>query len=493
MDAVTSVLLSAVIILLSYGFYLLRKHLRFFADLNIPHIPASFDLIDKTTHPAKQFQKWYRQFKGQHPLAGILMVIKPIAIPLDLELIKCILVKDFQYFQNRGMYYNEKDDPLSAHLFSLEGAKWRNLRSKISPTFTSGKMKMMYPTMVAAGNQFREYLNEKATLESEFEMRDLLARFTTDIIGTCAFGIECNSMQEPNSKFREMSRKHFETRRNDLKDLFKMTFPNFARFLGITEILPDVSEFFMNVVKSTIEYRVKNKVSRNDFMDLCIGMLEGQSPGSDQLTINEIAAQAYVFFIAGFETSSTTMTWALYELSRNLDIQEKGRKCVQETLEKHNGVMSYEAIMEMTYIDQIINETLRLYPPVPLHFRVATKDYHVPNTDTVLPAGTATMIPVYAIHRDEEIFPEPEKFDPNRFCPEEVSKRHPYAWTPFGEGPRICIGVRFGMMQARIGLVLLLNNFRFSPGPNSSGEMEFVTHNFILTPKQGLWLKVEKI
>lgn len=278
-----------------------------------------------------------------------------------LDLIKRILVKDFQYFQNRGMYYNEKDDPLSAHLFSLEVNKWRNLRAKISPTFTSGKMKMMYPTMVAAGKQFREHLDEKVSQESELEMRDLLGRFTTDMIGTCAFGIECNSMKEPNSKFREMGRKHFETPRSALKDAFKMTAPRLAQFLGITEILPDVAEFFMNVVESTIDYRVKNNVKRNDFMDLLIAMLDDKTEGSDQLTINEIAAQAYVFFIAGFETSSTTMTWALYELSRNLDIQEEGRKCVQEVLEKHNGVMSYDAIMEMTYIDQIINGKILIY------------------------------------------------------------------------------------------------------------------------------------
>ncbi|EAT39043.1 AAEL009125-PA [Aedes aegypti] len=493
MEPITIILVTILVLLLTYGFHLIRRQLRFFKDHNVPHIAGNFVLIDKTQHPANHFLRWYKQSKGQYPLTGVFMFIKPIAIPLDLELIKRILVKDFQYFQNRGMYYNERDDPLSAHLFSLEGAKWRSLRAKISPTFTSGKMKMMYPTMMAAGKQFSEHLEEKMSEENELEMRDLLARFTTDMIGTCAFGIECNSMKEPNSKFREMGRKHFESPRSGLKDLLKITAPGLARFFGVTEILPDVAEFFMDVVKSTVEYRMKNNVRRNDFMDLLIAMLDDETEGSESLTISEIAAQAYVFFIAGFETSSTTMTWALHELSRNPEIQEEGRKCVQEVLEKYNGVMSYEAIMEMTYIDYIINETLRLYPPVPLHFRVVTKDYPVPGTDTVLPAGTFTMIPVYAIHHDEDIFPEPEKFDPTRFTPEEVSKRHAYAWTPFGEGPRICIGLRFGMMQARIGLALLLNNLRFSPGPKSCTKMEFQPENLILTPKQGLWLKVEKV
>lgn len=493
MDFSHQLLVLVAVFLLTYGVYRLRQQFRFWADRNVPYLKNKLAFNDKSIHPAKHFQNWYNEFKGQHSFMGLILAVKPIAVALDLELIRCILVKDFHHFQNRGLYYNEKDDPLSAHLLSLEGAKWRSLRAKISPTFTSGKMKMMYPTMVAAGKQFSDYLNEKVAQDSELEMKDVLSRFTTDMIGTCAFGIECNTMKEPNSKFLEMGRKHFEAPRSTLLDTFKMVAPRLARLFGVKEIRPEVSEFFMGVVRDTIDYRLKNGVHRKDFMDLLITMMKDESLGSDRITFNEIAAQAYVFFIAGFETSSTTMTWALYELSVNPDIQEKGRKCVRQVLDRHNGVMSYEAIMEMTYIDQIINETLRKYPPVPLHFRTTTSEYKVPDTDTLLPAGLMVIVPVYSIQHDPEIFPDPKKFDPDRFTAEEVNKRHPFAWLPFGEGPRICIGLRFGMMQARIGLALLLQSFRFSIGPKSKLPLEFEPTNLILSPKHGLWLQVEKI
>ncbi|KXJ81553.1 hypothetical protein RP20_CCG018946 [Aedes albopictus] len=487
-------LITAIILLVAYGLHRIRKQVNFWADLNVPHNPVNLrQNVDQSIHMARRFQGYYHRFKGQYPFAGMYLFTKPVALAIDLELLKCIVVKDFQYFHDRGTYYNEKDDPLSAHLFNLEGTKWRNLRSKISPTFTSGKMKMMYPTMIAAGKQFSEYMEEKVGKECELELKDLLARFTTDVIGMCAFGIECNSMKDPNAEFRQKGRMHFEAPRNRKKDMLCSIAPRLARLMGLKQIIPDLSEFFLGVVRETIDYRVKNGVRRNDFMDLLIGMLTGSNTELGPLTFNEVAAQAFVFFVAGFETSSTTMTWALYELSVNQDIQEKGRKCVRDVLEKYNGDLNYDAIMEMTYIDQILQETLRKYPPVPVHFRVVTKDYKVPNTETTLPAGTSVMIPVYAIHHDPEVFPDPEKFDPNRFSTEETNKRHPYAWTPFGEGPRICIGMRFGMMQARIGLALLLNNFRFSSGEKSTVPLDFTAKSFILSPEEGLWLKVEKL
>lgn len=125
--------------------------------------------------------------------------------------------------------------------------------------------------------------------------------------------------------------------------------------------------------------------------------------------------------------------------------------------------------------------------------RIAKNDYQVPGTDDIIEKGTIVLIPNFAIQRDPEYYPDPEKFDPDRFGNDEAQKRHAMAWLPFSEGPRNCIGLRFGMMQSRIGLITLLNNFEFSLSSKTQRSLTFMPNMFILTPKGGVFLKLRKL
>lgn len=163
----------------------------------------------------------------------------------------------------------------------------------------------------------------------------------------------------------------------------------------------------------------------------------------------------------GYDTSSSCLTYCIYELSQNQEIQSKARESVKKVLEKHNNKMTYETCSEMHYLEQCINgelmrcflivffiffkisEALRMFPPAFRLDRRAKEDYPVPNTKFVIKKGSAVVIPTFAFHWDREIYPEPEKYDPDRFLPEEIMKRHAFTFLPFGEGPRTCIAMRF--------------------------------------------------
>jgi len=160
-----------------------------------------------------------------------------------------------------------------------------------------------------------------------------------------------------------------------------------------------------------------------------------------------------------------------------------------------------------------LTETLRMYGPVFNLMREAAEEYKIPDTNLTIPKNMKIFIPVHAIHNDPEIYPEPEKFIPERFSEENKRNRHPMAHLPFGnycltflmnfhnasfashtgDGPRNCIGLRFGLMQTRISLIQLLLNFKFTPSSRTSIPMELHKGSPVLSPLNDMWLKVDKL
>lgn len=258
-------------------------------------------------HSSQVFSRFYTELKDHGKFGGIFFFTKPVILITDLDFLKTVLIKDFQFFHDRGMYYNLKDDPLSGHLLNIEGEYWKKLREKLTPTFTSGKMRQMMPTIVEVGKKLEVFMLKTIKETPELEIKGILARFTTDIIGSVAFGIECNSLEDESAKFLEMGLKVFQQPRNSfLKQLLAVTYPEIARKFGIKIVRDDVSEFFMNVVRDVVDYREKNDVKRNDFMDLLLQLKNSDeftdksesSSKLGKLTIEEIAAQVFVFFLA---------------------------------------------------------------------------------------------------------------------------------------------------------------------------------------------------
>ncbi|XP_023298808.2 cytochrome P450 6a9-like [Lucilia cuprina] len=502
-----SFLLTTLTGLLVALFLHLRKKLSYWQSLGVKCEEPHFLLGNLKGVQTKRgfyqiWQEYYDKFRGSGPFVGFYWFYKPAVFVLEPQLIKNILIKDFQNFTDRGFFHNEKDDPLSGQLFLLDGLKWKNMRNKLSPTFTSGKMKFMFPTVIRVGEEFIEVFDRMIKeQDSIVEVKELLARFTTDVIGTCAFGIECSSLKDPNAEFRVMGRKALvEQRHNQLVIAFMASFIELARKLHFKQTPDNIEEFFLRIVRETVEYREKNNIRRNDFMDMLIDLKNKKLIKTEHgeeltnLTLEEIAAQAFVFFNAGFETSSTTMGFALYELAQNEEVQERARQEVLKNFAKHDQKFTYECMKDMVYLEQVMAETLRLYTVLPILNRSCLEDYVVPgHPNLVIKKGMPIIIPIGAIHRDEKYYPEPLKFNPDNFTPDKVAERDSVLWLPFGEGPRNCIGLRFGKMQTIIGLALLLKNFKFSICPKTEMPLTLSKKSFLLSTEKGIYLKVTKV
>lgn len=324
-----------------------------------PHLPFGTLVLGGKTHLANFILKEYQMFKKKGPVYGGYRLLEPVLYITDPTLIKNIMIKDFNSFHSRGLYENRRDDPLVSHLFILSGQQWKRIREKVSPVFTSGKIRYMTPTVLTVAQRLVDALSEEIKIDSDLDIKEWLARFTTDVIGTCAFGLECNSIENPNAEFRKMGREILEVF-NFVKIFIGQNFPRFSRAIHMKILPQNISEFFFNTVKQNVEYRQQNNIKRNDFLDLLISLYNKDKTNDEKdwdlegLSIYEIAAQCFVFFFAGFETASNAISYTLLEFARNTEVQEKARQHIKEVQKKHNNNISYEMLQDLTFIDQCI-------------------------------------------------------------------------------------------------------------------------------------------
>lgn len=230
------------------------------------------DSILAKKHFGENLQDIYNRMTT--PYIGIWNLYRPALLVKDLELVKKIFIKDFDHFTDRGMVINEDIDPLTNHLLALDGEKWKKMRHKLTPTFTSGKLKMMFPTIIDIAKKL-EVETGKIT-NTNVDVADLCSRYTVDLIGSVAFGIDVNSIEDPKVMFKQMCDKAIEpTFRGYLTLALTLMAPNLITLFKFKQITDEVQEFIITLVKETINYREKSKTTREDFMQLMIQLRNG--------------------------------------------------------------------------------------------------------------------------------------------------------------------------------------------------------------------------
>lgn len=365
--AIVLVLFATAYILVKYTYlYWQRRGIKYLQP-RFPFGNLEQSFLQKRSN-AEDYDALYKQ--TTEPFIGVFGVFQPILLARDPEFIRNILIKDFQHFVNRGVHYDEERDPLSAHLFSIDGDKWKNLRVKLSPTFTSGKLKSMFSTLVDCGAPLLNVMDRASkSADRTINVRDITARYAINVIASVAFGLETNCIDNPDTPFRKYGQKFFEPSLiNGIRFFGMFAFPKMLKLLRMRLIDQDIEDFMTEIVEQNLELREKNKVTRKDFFQLLVQLrntgnvqLDDQwetlitNDDSKKLSIKELTAQAFIFFIAGFETSSSTMSFLLYEVSKNKDVQQKIQNEIDNVLAKHDGKITYESVNEMKYLDNCID------------------------------------------------------------------------------------------------------------------------------------------
>lgn len=232
------------------------------------------EIMFNTVSIGDMFTKFYNQFPDED-FVGIYSRRTPALLIRDAEQIKNVLIKDFSCFASRGVPIYEKIEPLSCHLFALEPERWRPLRTNLSPVFTSGKLKEMFYLLQECADHFSEFLDKYTDTHEEIECRELTAKFATDVIGVCAFGLKMNALDDEDSEFRKYGRQIFSINWwKALRNVLRQATPWLFKLLGPLMYDKKLNEFFIGTISETMEYRKSNNVRRNDFVDLLIEIKE---------------------------------------------------------------------------------------------------------------------------------------------------------------------------------------------------------------------------
>nr|AVL92856.1 CYP450 [Locusta migratoria] len=445
-----------------------------------------------------------------HRCGGLFTFTTPVLMPRDPELIGLLFAKEFDHFTDRQELIPETADPLFARsLFGLQGQRWREMRRILSPAFTPNKMRNMVPLIQEIAHQMTDYIaqetkkGERVTVEA----KDFFSRISNDAIASTAFGVRINSLVDRNNDFYCMGKEvsDFGARKSFIIFGY-LLLPKLMEVLGIKFMRDKCYKFFTSLIIEAISQREKQHLVRHDMVHLLMQASRGElqdtcddSSNKKVSTLQDIdlAAQAMVFIFGGFDTISNLMSFTSYLLAKHQEVQQKLQKEIDELLrEKQDKNFTYEDVVACKYLDMVISESLRLYPPFAMMARMCVKRYRVPASETGEPAidvnpGDILWFPIFGLHTDPELFPNPQQFDPERFNDDRKKLIKPYSYIPFGVGPRFCIANRFAMMEAKVLLIYLLSEFTIEPTDRTPSPLKFTATGFSPTVDGGLWLNIK--
>lgn len=241
-------------------------------------------------------------------------------------------------------------------------------------------------------------------------------------------------------------------------------------------------------MQSNVAMRKKEMASGSVDNDCLLDLLIKLSETIENFTLDDIVTEAFTLLITASDTTSASLVYSIYLLAKH---PEALQKCFeeQERIQSESGdAITLNELRQMKYLEQCVSESLRLYPFLPMIGRCLKEDLEI--GDFVVPSGSEVLIPIYILHRHQDIYPEPEKFDPERFNAENSARRHPCAFIPFSSGVRNCPGQKFAMLQMKIILSQVVRRFQLELVKGK--ERLEPRYKIFLFAHGGVWIKFIK-
>ncbi|WCJ42774.1 Cytochrome P450 72A225 [Euphorbia peplus] len=394
----------------------------------------------------------------------------PRLIILDPQLMQEVLSNKLGHFQNPPL--SPLILVLARGITVLEGKKWATHRRLLNPAFHMEKLKGMVPVFATTCNQMIERWKKKVSDESSIEL-DVwpeLQKVTKDVISRAAFG----SSYEEGKKIFQLQQELVILTVEAMRSLY---IPGFRFFptkknLRRKNLNTEITSMLRDLVKKKQNAIRTGQSKVDDLLSLLLQSSKQENSANsndkkiDSMTIEEVIEECKVFYIAGQETTASLLTWTMIVLAMHPEWQENARQEVLQVCGKKEP--DSEALTHLRIVTMILNEVLRLYPPVIVLYQHTYKKTKI--GDMNIPAGVDLMLPTMLVHRDPEFWgDDAEEFRPERFSEgiSKASKNH-LAFFPFGWGPRTCIGQNFSLLEAKTVLAMVLQHFSFELSPSYS-------------------------
>ncbi|XP_058448438.1 cytochrome P450 4C1-like [Malaya genurostris] len=450
-----------------------------------------FYVIDERT---KRYPEIHRIWTGMFPEVRI----------SKAEYVETIIGASRHIEKSNG--YRFLMDWLGEGLLTSKGERWFQHRRLITPTFHFNILDGFCDVFAEHGAVMVKCLEPFADTGKPVNVFPFIAKAALDIICETAMGVKVSAQTGGENEYVEAI--------YDVSALFlqRMIRPwLYSDFIfklskygrKQKEVLNIIHGYTKKVIRDRKEALQRKRVTagseatlaevtgdiygakkRLAFLDL---LLQGNEK-NNQLTDDDVREEVDTFMFEGHDTTSAGMSWALFLLGLHPDVQDKVHQEIDSIFAGSDRPATMKDLNEMKLLDRCLKETLRLYPSVSLFGRTLSEDvtlggYHIP-------AGTLVGIHAYHVHRDERFFPDPEKFDPDRFLPENMETRHPFAYIPFSAGPRNCIGQKFALLEEKSVISSVLRKFRIRAA--NTREEQQINHELITRPKDGISLFLEK-